>query len=96
MNEWEWQLLEDKAPVDHLLIAGIEDVPLVIDVAMPLDPIDVLHARGASGDLRTFTFAHIARRIAAPRNCEREREHARRANNRFTHHQLPPPRVRAA
>jgi hydrogenase maturation protease len=24
MNEWEWQLLEDKAPVDHLLIAGAE------------------------------------------------------------------------
>lgn len=24
MNEWEWQLLEDKAPVDHLLISGVE------------------------------------------------------------------------
>jgi hydrogenase maturation protease len=24
MNEWEWQLLEDKAPVDHLIIAGVE------------------------------------------------------------------------
>jgi hydrogenase maturation protease len=24
MNEWEWQLLEDKTPVDHLELAGIE------------------------------------------------------------------------
>jgi len=24
MNEWEWQLLEDKTPVDHLEISGIE------------------------------------------------------------------------
>jgi hydrogenase maturation protease len=24
MNEWEWQLLEDKPPVDHLLISGVE------------------------------------------------------------------------
>jgi hydrogenase maturation protease len=24
MNEWEWQLLEDKSPVDHLEIAGVE------------------------------------------------------------------------
>jgi hydrogenase maturation protease len=24
MNEWEWRLLEDKTPVEHLLIAGVE------------------------------------------------------------------------
>jgi len=24
MNEWEWQLLEDKTPIDHLEIAGVE------------------------------------------------------------------------
>jgi hydrogenase maturation protease len=24
MNEWEWQLLEDKTPVDHLIISGVE------------------------------------------------------------------------
>ena len=24
MNEWEWQLLEDKTPVDHLPVDGIE------------------------------------------------------------------------
>jgi hypothetical protein len=24
MNEWEWQLLEEKTPVDHLEIAGME------------------------------------------------------------------------
>ncbi len=24
MNEWEWQLLEDKTPVDHLEIGGVE------------------------------------------------------------------------
>jgi hydrogenase maturation protease len=24
MNEWEWQLLEDKTPVDHLEISGVE------------------------------------------------------------------------
>jgi hydrogenase maturation protease len=24
MNEWEWQLLEDKTPVDHLVISGVE------------------------------------------------------------------------
>jgi len=24
MNEWEWQLLEDKALIDHLLISGVE------------------------------------------------------------------------
>lgn len=24
MNEWEWQLLEDKTPIEHLLIAGVE------------------------------------------------------------------------
>ena len=24
MNEWEWQLLEDKAPVDHLVVDGVE------------------------------------------------------------------------
>ncbi|HEX4664011.1 MAG TPA: hydrogenase maturation protease [Terriglobales bacterium] len=24
MNEWEWQLLEDKTPVDHLELAGVE------------------------------------------------------------------------
>jgi len=24
VNEWEWQLLEDKHPLDHLEIAGIE------------------------------------------------------------------------
>lgn len=23
MNEWEWQLLEDKAPLDHLVVAGV-------------------------------------------------------------------------
>ena len=27
MNEWEWQLLEEKTPVDHLEIAGIEVRP---------------------------------------------------------------------
>jgi len=24
MNEWEWQLFEEKTPVDHLLISGVE------------------------------------------------------------------------
>lgn len=24
MNEWEWQLLEDKTLIDHLLISGVE------------------------------------------------------------------------
>ncbi len=24
MNEWEWQLLEDKAPIERLLVAGVE------------------------------------------------------------------------
>ncbi len=24
MNEWEFQLLEDKAPVDHVVIAGVD------------------------------------------------------------------------
>lgn len=24
MNDWEWQLLEDKAPIDHLLVRGVE------------------------------------------------------------------------
>jgi hypothetical protein len=24
MNEWEWQLLEDKAPIDHVIAAGVE------------------------------------------------------------------------
>ena len=24
MNEWEWQLLEEKTPVDHVLISGVE------------------------------------------------------------------------
>jgi hypothetical protein len=24
MNEWEWHLLEDKPPVDHLLVNGVE------------------------------------------------------------------------
>src|SRR4051812_9397651 len=24
MNEWEWRLLEDKPPVDHLLVNGVE------------------------------------------------------------------------
>ena len=24
MNEWEWQLLEDKTLVDHLVISGVE------------------------------------------------------------------------
>jgi hydrogenase maturation protease len=24
MNEWEWQLLEDKTPIDHLEISGVE------------------------------------------------------------------------
>ena len=24
MNEWEWQLLEEKTPVDHLEISGIQ------------------------------------------------------------------------
>ena len=24
MNEWEWQLLEDKTPVEHLEIAGVQ------------------------------------------------------------------------
>lgn len=24
MNEWEWQLLEDKTPVDHVLVSGVE------------------------------------------------------------------------
>jgi hypothetical protein len=24
MNEWEWHLLEDKTPVDHLLVNGVE------------------------------------------------------------------------
>jgi hydrogenase maturation protease len=24
MNEWEWQLLEDKAPVEQLLVGGVE------------------------------------------------------------------------
>ena len=27
MNEWEWQLLEDKTPLDHLLIQGVEVKP---------------------------------------------------------------------
>jgi len=27
VNEWEWQLLEDKTPVDHLEIAGVEVRP---------------------------------------------------------------------
>jgi hypothetical protein len=24
MNEWEWQLLEDKTPLDRLLVSGVE------------------------------------------------------------------------
>ena len=24
MNEWEWQLLEDKTPLEHILILGVE------------------------------------------------------------------------
>src|SRR5579859_7526430 len=24
MNEWEWQLLEDKTPIDHLEISGVQ------------------------------------------------------------------------
>jgi len=24
VNEWEWQLLEDKTPLDHLEISGVE------------------------------------------------------------------------
>lgn len=24
MNEWEFQLLEDKAPVDHVVVAGVD------------------------------------------------------------------------
>ena len=24
MNEWEWHLLEEKTPVDHLEISGVE------------------------------------------------------------------------
>jgi hydrogenase maturation protease len=24
MNEWEWQLLEDKTPLDHIMISGVE------------------------------------------------------------------------
>ena len=27
MNEWEWQLLEEKTPVDHIDIAGVEVRP---------------------------------------------------------------------
>jgi len=27
MNEWEWQLLEEKTPLDHLKIAGVEVKP---------------------------------------------------------------------
>jgi hypothetical protein len=27
MNEWEWQLLEDKAPVDRLVVQGVELKP---------------------------------------------------------------------
>ena len=27
MNEWEWQLLEDKTPLDHLEISGVEVKP---------------------------------------------------------------------
>ena len=23
MNDWEWQLLEEKSPLDHILIAGV-------------------------------------------------------------------------
>jgi hypothetical protein len=24
MNEWEWQLLEDKVPLDHVVVSGLE------------------------------------------------------------------------
>ena len=24
MNEWEWQLLEDKAPIDRVMVNGVE------------------------------------------------------------------------
>ena len=24
MNQWEWELLEDKAPVDHVMVDGVE------------------------------------------------------------------------
>jgi hypothetical protein len=24
MNEWEWQLLEEKTPIEHVLVSGVE------------------------------------------------------------------------
>jgi hypothetical protein len=55
-----------------LLVAGIEYVSLVIDMAMPLEPIEVLHARGSAGHLRAIP--DIARCDAASGRCEDERE----------------------
>ena len=47
MNEWEWQLLEDKATVDHVLIAGVE-----VKVG---DPVRLLPRKG--GDVLDIALA---------------------------------------
>ena len=38
MNEWEWQLLEEKTPLDRLLISGVE-----------LKPGDIVRLRPRAG-----------------------------------------------
>jgi hypothetical protein len=61
MNEWEWQLLEDKTPLDRLLVSGVE-----------LRPGDTVRLRPrAGGDV--FDLA-LAGRTATIESIEQDYE----------------------
>ena len=61
MNEWEWQLLEDKTPLDSVLVAGVE-----------LRPGDLVRLRPrAGGDV--FDLA-LAGKIAIIERIEQDYE----------------------
>ena len=61
MNEWEWQLLEDKTPLDSLLVSGVE-----------LRPGDMVQLRPrAGGDVLDLA---LAGKIATIESIEQDYE----------------------
>lgn len=61
MNEWEWQLLEDKTPVDHVRVSGV--------AVRPGDRVQLRPHRG--GDI--FDLA-LAGKIACIESIEQDYE----------------------
>ena len=67
----------------ELVVTGIKDVPIRINIAMPFEPVEVLHAKRSACHRRTV--AKVARCHAAARTQQSQRQNDRQPKYRSIH-----------